>query len=380
MMINTPYGNSGPRVDGYEIRTAAVSRGIPCITTVQGAAAAVQGIEAMIGGDDRGAVAAGRTRGPAKGALVTRKRRHDSASGWPRRSPGTARCASGSTRTRGCWPSGGSPTTRTGWTRFAMSCVEALAGHVAVVKPQSAFFERHGSAGIAVLERVLDGARGQSDAVAARRQARRHRLDDGRLRGRLPGHRRAAGRRRCHALALPRFRLAGPGARRRYGRRAGRVRAGPDVQPGGRGGAARDVGGSQRRPGRGGRRSRPQRRGRAARRRRSGRRGHDRATASTCRAERRRCSPPGSARRARGPADIRARFAAVRGIVLPAAARSVLRHGPDPVDAARGGGARCATSSPPRVSDPTRDRGCYHPGPTLARSAILGGCRGRQRS
>jgi carbamoyl-phosphate synthase large subunit len=50
MIINTPYGNSGPRVDGYEIRAAAVSRGIPCVTTVQGAAAAVQGIEAMIGG------------------------------------------------------------------------------------------------------------------------------------------------------------------------------------------------------------------------------------------------------------------------------------------------------------------------------------------
>ncbi|WP_020658114.1 carbamoyl-phosphate synthase large subunit [Amycolatopsis benzoatilytica] len=51
MVINTPYGNSGPRVDGYEIRTAAVSRDIPCITTVQGAAAAVHGIEALIRGD-----------------------------------------------------------------------------------------------------------------------------------------------------------------------------------------------------------------------------------------------------------------------------------------------------------------------------------------
>ncbi|TCP46257.1 carbamoyl-phosphate synthase large subunit [Tamaricihabitans halophyticus] len=51
MVINTPYGNSGPRVDGYEIRTAAVSRDIPCVTTVQGAAAAVQGIEALIRGD-----------------------------------------------------------------------------------------------------------------------------------------------------------------------------------------------------------------------------------------------------------------------------------------------------------------------------------------
>jgi carbamoyl-phosphate synthase large subunit len=51
MVINTPYGNSGPRIDGYEIRTAAVSREIPCITTVQGAAAAVHGIEALIRGD-----------------------------------------------------------------------------------------------------------------------------------------------------------------------------------------------------------------------------------------------------------------------------------------------------------------------------------------
>ncbi|MFD1813912.1 carbamoyl-phosphate synthase large subunit [Rhodococcus gannanensis] len=51
MVINTPYGNSGPRVDGYEIRAAAVSASIPCITTVQGASAAVQGIEAGIRGD-----------------------------------------------------------------------------------------------------------------------------------------------------------------------------------------------------------------------------------------------------------------------------------------------------------------------------------------
>jgi carbamoyl-phosphate synthase large subunit len=48
MIINTPYGNPGPRVDGYEIRTAAVARNIPCITTVQGASAAVQGIESLL--------------------------------------------------------------------------------------------------------------------------------------------------------------------------------------------------------------------------------------------------------------------------------------------------------------------------------------------
>jgi orotidine-5'-phosphate decarboxylase len=42
-----------------------------------------------------------------------------------------------------------------GLARFCAAAVEALAGQVAVVKPQSAFFERHGSRGIAVLERTL---------------------------------------------------------------------------------------------------------------------------------------------------------------------------------------------------------------------------------
>jgi len=42
---------------------------------------------------------------------------------------------------------------------FAMTCVEAFAGAVAVVKPQSAFFERFGAAGVAVLERTLAGLR-----------------------------------------------------------------------------------------------------------------------------------------------------------------------------------------------------------------------------
>jgi carbamoyl-phosphate synthase large subunit len=50
-VINTPYGQSGPRIDGYEIRTAAVAADIPCITTVAGAAAAIQGIEAITRSD-----------------------------------------------------------------------------------------------------------------------------------------------------------------------------------------------------------------------------------------------------------------------------------------------------------------------------------------
>jgi orotidine-5'-phosphate decarboxylase len=42
---------------------------------------------------------------------------------------------------------------------FAMTCVEAFAGTVAIVKPQSAFFERFGSAGVAVLEHTLAALR-----------------------------------------------------------------------------------------------------------------------------------------------------------------------------------------------------------------------------
>lgn len=53
----------------------------------------------------------------------------------------------------------GLPDDAPGLERFAMTCVEALAGEVAVLKPQSAFFERHGSRGVAVLERVLAQAR-----------------------------------------------------------------------------------------------------------------------------------------------------------------------------------------------------------------------------
>ncbi|HEY0717608.1 MAG TPA: carbamoyl-phosphate synthase large subunit, partial [Streptosporangiaceae bacterium] len=54
LIINTPFGSpghTGPRLDGYEIRTAAVRRGVPVVTTVPGLGAAVQGIEAIIRGE-----------------------------------------------------------------------------------------------------------------------------------------------------------------------------------------------------------------------------------------------------------------------------------------------------------------------------------------
>ncbi|MFJ1750265.1 carbamoyl-phosphate synthase large subunit [Streptomyces sp. NPDC088116] len=50
LIVNTPYGTGG-RLDGYDIRTAAVARGVPCLTTVQALAAAVQGIDALNHGE-----------------------------------------------------------------------------------------------------------------------------------------------------------------------------------------------------------------------------------------------------------------------------------------------------------------------------------------
>lgn len=49
----------------------------------------------------------------------------------------------------------GLPATASGLEQCARGIIEALGDRVAVFKPQSAFFEAHGSAGVAVLERVL---------------------------------------------------------------------------------------------------------------------------------------------------------------------------------------------------------------------------------
>lgn len=55
----------------------------------------------------------------------------------------------------------GLPDTPTGLRELSLRVVEAVDGAVAAVKPQSAFFERHGSAGVAVLEEVLAALREQ---------------------------------------------------------------------------------------------------------------------------------------------------------------------------------------------------------------------------
>jgi len=53
----------------------------------------------------------------------------------------------------------GLPADAFGLARFSQRCVEAFAGEAAVIKPQSAFFEAYGSAGIAVLERTIASCR-----------------------------------------------------------------------------------------------------------------------------------------------------------------------------------------------------------------------------
>ncbi len=53
----------------------------------------------------------------------------------------------------------GLPHTAAGVREFSLRTVAELTGTVAAVKPQSAFFERYGSAGIAVLEETLDACR-----------------------------------------------------------------------------------------------------------------------------------------------------------------------------------------------------------------------------
>ena len=49
LIVNTPWGR-GARTDGYLIRRKALMHGVPCITTLAAASAAIQGIEAKIRG------------------------------------------------------------------------------------------------------------------------------------------------------------------------------------------------------------------------------------------------------------------------------------------------------------------------------------------
>ena len=120
-----------------------------------------------------------------------------------------------------------------------MTCVEAFGGAVAAVKPQSAFFEQHGSAGIAVLERALAALREAgtlaSSTPSAATSARRWRptprptsADEAPLRGG-----------RHHPEPLPGLRVAAPRHRPAVGTGRGVFVLALTSNPEGRLGAAR---------------------------------------------------------------------------------------------------------------------------------------------
>ncbi len=64
LVVNTPLG-TGARADGWEIRSAAVAHGVPCITTMTGAMAAAQAIAAGCRTDAVGDLAAAAPAGRA---------------------------------------------------------------------------------------------------------------------------------------------------------------------------------------------------------------------------------------------------------------------------------------------------------------------------
>ena len=85
LVINTPTG-SGARADGWEIRRAAIARGIPCITTLSGAHAAARAISAGAQRRADGPVAAGAApRPPAASDEDARAARAAGASSVDRR-------------------------------------------------------------------------------------------------------------------------------------------------------------------------------------------------------------------------------------------------------------------------------------------------------
>ena len=215
-----------------------------------------------------------------------------------------------------------------GLARFAEACVAAFAGHVAVVKPQSAFFERHGARGIAVLEGLLEAFAGTPTLTIL--DVKRGDIGST-MDGYADAYLAVGAPLGADAVTLSPYLgfgslVGGPGHGR--GRRAGRVRARPHLQPGGRAGAAGRVRRAPDRPVDGGRRGGPER-GRRSRWATSGwssaLRGDHGLDLSALNGP---VLAPGLGAQGAGPADIAPIFAGVQGLVLPAASRSVLAAGP----------------------------------------------------
>jgi len=153
MVVNTPSGQ-GARADGYEIRTATTAADKAIVTTVQQLGAAVQGIEAALAGPFA-----------VKSLQQHERRCRRAARGVRVRAPFGARLAAamdaygplcvGIDPHPGLLAAWGLDDDARGVAEFARRVMDAVGGRVAAVKPQSALFERHGSAGVAALEEVV---------------------------------------------------------------------------------------------------------------------------------------------------------------------------------------------------------------------------------
>ncbi|MDN5931599.1 MAG: orotidine-5'-phosphate decarboxylase [Pseudonocardia sp.] len=222
-----------------------------------------------------------------------------------------------------------------GLARFAAACVEALAGHVAVVKPQSAFFERHGSRGIAVLEDLLAAFAGTGTLTLL--DVKRGDIGST-MDGYADAYLAAGAPLGADAVTLspylgfgslaPALDAAADAGRGVFVLARTSNPEGAEVQlaaHGGRSVAQSMVDGAAAR-------NAATRNGAAAP---LGSVGivvgatHEHGLALS--ALHGPVLAPGLGAQGAGPADIRARFADVAGVVLPSASRSVLRTGPDPV-------------------------------------------------
>ena len=129
-----------------ELATALAERGFARFADAVGYAHRAAGVEPVAppapGRPGGRPGRAGDRPGGWAGTTVSR-----SATGSPRRSRTAGRWSSASTRTCRCCATGGCPTDVAGLERFALTVVDAIGDRVAVVKPQSAFFERFGSPG-----------------------------------------------------------------------------------------------------------------------------------------------------------------------------------------------------------------------------------------
>ena len=211
-----------------------------------------------------------------------------------------------------------------------MTVVEALGTEVAVLKPQSAFFERHGSAGIAALEKAVRAARDAGALVLL--DAKRGDIGST-MQGYAEAYLDQSSPMAVDAMTVSPylgFESLRPALDTAAAQRGRRLRAGTDLQPGRPAGAAR----AQRRPARWPVRcshaiARGERRRRAAGLGRRGRRGQPGPAATRTSRSTARCWRRASAPRAAAPDDVRRIFAAALPNVLASTSREVLSAGPD---------------------------------------------------